>query len=76
MSWSSAATASAALVAIDEREVGLLLEQRQRAACEVVRAEGVLEPRVRRAGVDEEGQPELPDVSEPLECRRVDQLEG
>ncbi len=62
--------------AIDEREVGLVLEQREHAARQVVRAEGVLEARVRRAGVDQEGQPELPNVSEPLECRCVDQLEG
>ena len=67
---------SAALLAIDVREVGLLLEQAEHAAGEVVRAEGVLEPRVRRAGIDEEGEPELPNVAEPLEGRRVDQLEG
>ena len=65
-----------AFVAAERREVLVLLEQRQRAPREVVRSERVLEPRVCRAGVDEEREPELADVAQPLEGRRVDQLEA
>ena len=45
------------------------------AAGEMVGPERVLEARMRRPRVDEEGQPELPHVSKALEGRRVDQLE-
>ena len=65
-----------AFVATERRVIVVLLEQRQRAPGEVIRSQGVLEPRVRRAGIDEEGEPELPNVAEPLERRRIDQLEG
>ena len=65
-----------ALVATERRVVLVLLEQRQRATGEVIRAQGVLEARMSCAGIDEEGQPELANVSEPLESRRIDQLEG
>ena len=54
----------------------VLLEQRQRAPSEVVGSEGMLEPRVRGAGIDEEGEPQLPHVAQALERRRVDQLEA
>ncbi|MBW8768155.1 MAG: hypothetical protein JF589_00190 [Gemmatimonadetes bacterium] len=42
-------------------------------AREVVRAEGVLEARVARAGIDEVGQPELAHVAQSLEGARVDE---
>ena len=42
----------------------------------MIGAERVLEPRVCGAGVDEEREPELANVSEPLKGRCVDQLEA
>ena len=63
-------------IATDRRVVLVLLEQRERPAGEVVRPERVLEPRVGRARVDEKRQPELPNVAQPLERRRIDQLEA
>ena len=50
-------------------------EQRERATGEVPGAERVLEPRVRRARVDEVREPELPHVPQPLECPRVDEAD-
>lgn len=64
-----------ALVAVDQREVVLILEQRERSPRQVVRSERVLEPRVSGSRIDEEGQPELANVPQPLEGRCVDQLE-
>ena len=54
----------------------MLLEQRERAPGEVVRAERVLEARMRGAGIDEKREAELANVAQPLERRRIDQLEG
>ena len=65
-----------AFVAADRRVVLVLLEQRQRSAGEVIGPERVLEARVCGAGIDEKGEAELANVSEPLERRRVDQLEA
>src|SRR5262249_8189512 len=44
------------LFADDEGEVRLVLEKRADAPGEVIRADGVLEPRMSRPGVDEEGE--------------------
>ena len=41
----------------------------------MIRAERVLEARVRGAGIDEVREPELPHVAQPLEHGRVDELE-
>ena len=63
----------------DERhaiELTALVEQRQREARQVVGAKRMLEPRVCRARVYEVGEAELPNVSQSLENRRVDELKG
>ena len=61
------------LVRRDAPELAALPEQRERPSCQMIRADGVLEPRVRRAGVDEVREPELPDVPQPLEGGCVDE---
>ena len=57
-------------------QLAALLEERDGESGEMVGAERVLEPRVSGAGVDEVRQPELPNVPEPLENGRVDELQG
>jgi hypothetical protein len=47
-------------------------ERRQGGLGEVVRAEGVLEPGMRGAGIHQEGVAELADVPEALHGRRVE----
>ncbi len=55
----------------DSREVAALFERGERAARQVIGAERVLEARVRRAGVDQEGVTELADVPQPLHRRSI-----
>ena len=58
----------------DARQLTALVEQRHRQASQVIGTERVLEARVRRARVDEIREPELPNVSQALKNRRVDEL--
>ena len=51
----------------------VLLEERERAAGEVIGAEGVLEAGMGRARVDQVGEAELPDVAQALHGIRVEQ---
>jgi len=53
-----------------------LLEVRERAADEMERAQGVLEPGVSRARVHEEGMSELAYVAQPLQRGRIHDGEG
>jgi hypothetical protein len=54
----------------------VLLEEGERAAGEVIGAEGVLKARVGRAGVDEVGEAELADIAQALHGIRVEQPQG
>ena len=65
-----------ALLERDTRQLTALVEKRDGESGQVICAERVLEAGVRGAGVDEVRQPELPNVSEPLENGRVDELHG
>jgi hypothetical protein len=56
-------------------EVAALLEERQRTPRERIRAERVLETRMAGARIDQERQPELSHVPQPLKRRRVDESE-
>ena len=72
MSWSSAASRTARQSARRHAlELAALLQARERAPGQVVGAEGVLEPGVGGAGIDEEGVADLAHVAEPLHRRRV-----
>ncbi len=50
-----------------------LLQEGERATGQMIRAQRVLESRVRGARVHEERKPQLPHVAQPLEDRRVHQ---
>jgi len=65
-----------AFIAAEGAEIVVLLEQRKRAPSEVVGSQRMLEPRMRRAGIDEKRETKLPDVEQPLKRRRIDQLEA
>jgi hypothetical protein len=65
-----------AFVAAQRVIVVVLLEQGQRSARKVIGSQGVLEPGVSRARVDQEGESQLADVPEALKGRRIDQLEA
>ena len=65
-----------ALLDRDPAQLAALIEERERGAREVIGAERVLEARVRGAGIDEIREAELPDVSQALKNRRVDELQG
>ena len=56
-------------------ELAPFLQAREGAARQVVGAEGVLEPGVGGAGIDEEGVADLADVAQPLHRRRVQREE-
>lgn len=55
------------------RQVASFIEQAERAAGEMVGANRVLEPGVRRTRIDQEREAELTHVSEALKRCRVDQ---
>src|SRR6476620_4331877 len=57
-------------------ELTAFVEQRQRQSREVVGPERMLEPRVSGAGIHQVREAELPNVSEPLKYRRVDELQS
>src|SRR6185503_4068764 len=56
----------AAVARVDVGKVAALLEEPKRAPGEVIGAERVLEPAVRRAGIHEEREPQLPHVAQAL----------
>ncbi len=61
-----------AIVLGDPVQLAALLERRQGAARQMIRAERMLEPGVGGAGIDEEGEADLADVAQALERRRVE----
>ena len=73
MSWSSAASRTARQSVVRHVvELAPFLQAREGAARQVVRAEGVLEPGVGGAGIDEEGVADLAHVAQPLHWRGVE----
>jgi hypothetical protein len=65
-----------ALGGLDARKLSAFREQRERAPREVIRAKRVLESGVCRPGINEVGEPELPNVSKPLKGGGVDEAKG
>src|SRR5690606_28810913 len=68
----SAERNDAAVDVVDGFEVAALAELVQRALCEMVDADGVIETRMRRAGIDQVCVTELFDVAKSLEYGAVD----
>jgi hypothetical protein len=62
-----------ALGVTDPHQIAALLQQRERAPRQVIRAERVLKTRMAGARIHQERQPELPHIPQPLERGRVDQ---
>ena len=62
------------LIGTDSIELSPLAQQRDRAAREVIRAQRVLEARMRRAGIDQVSKAELSHIAQALEVAGVHEL--